>query len=39
MGTDFKSVPIFFSLPRWIVGRREEYIGIQEDYWGHILIY
>ena len=27
------------SLPRWIMGRREEYIGIQEDYWGHISIY
>ena len=27
------------SLSRWIVGRREEYIGIQEDYWGHISIY
>ena len=27
------------SLPRWIVDRREEYIGIQEDFWGHIPIY
>ena len=27
------------SLPRWIVRSREEYIGIQEDYWGHIPIY
>ena len=27
------------SLPRWIVGRREEYIDIQEDFEGHIPIY
>ena len=27
------------SLPRWIVGCREEYISIQEDFWGHTPIF